>query len=129
MDYMSFVGKHRESKADITVAALPMDNSRASDFGLMKVRPPHPMPLLPSLCVRAMQLRAPGRARQGTRVDSAPHAAWQIDNTGRILSFGEKPKGDALKAWAVDTTVLGLTKEEARSLSLCPHNAPLHHHL
>jgi len=72
MDYMAFVKKHRDTKADVTVAALPMDFSRASDFGLMK-----------------------------------------IDSTGKIVGFAEKPKGDALKAWTVDTTILGLTKEEA----------------
>lgn len=38
MDYMDFVQKHRETGADITVSALPMDNQRASDFGLMKAR-------------------------------------------------------------------------------------------
>ena len=42
MDYMAFVKKHRDTKADVTVAALPMDFSRASDFGLMKVSPPNP---------------------------------------------------------------------------------------
>ena len=73
MDYMAFIARHRETNADITVSALPMDPGRASDFGLMK-----------------------------------------IDAAGRITGFAEKPKGDALKAWAVDTTVLGLTREEAQ---------------
>ncbi|KAL1163538.1 hypothetical protein V6Z11_A06G008800 [Gossypium hirsutum] len=36
-DYMDFVQKHIDSNADITVSCLPMDNSRASDFGLMKI--------------------------------------------------------------------------------------------
>ncbi|TXG71985.1 hypothetical protein EZV62_000564 [Acer yangbiense] len=72
MDYMDFVQNHRQSGADITISCLPMDDSRASDFGLMK-----------------------------------------IDNKGRVLSFSEKPKGDFLKAMAVDTTVLGLSKTEA----------------
>ncbi|CAL5199494.1 unnamed protein product [Lathyrus oleraceus] len=72
MDYMDFVKDHRESGADITLSCLPMDDSRASDFGLMK-----------------------------------------IDNKGRILSFSEKPKGADLKAMQVDTTVLGLSKDEA----------------
>ncbi|KAE8076988.1 hypothetical protein FH972_015602 [Carpinus fangiana] len=73
MDYMDFVQNHRQSGADISISSLPMDNSRASDFGLMK-----------------------------------------IDNKGRILSFSEKPKGEDLKAMEVDTTVLGLSKEEAQ---------------
>jgi ADP-glucose pyrophosphorylase len=37
----------------------------------------------------------------------------QIDDNRKVLSFAEKPKGDALKAMKVDTTVLGLSKEEA----------------
>ncbi|KAK3002981.1 hypothetical protein RJ639_018736 [Escallonia herrerae] len=72
MDYMDFVQNHRQSGADITISSLPMDDSRASDFGLMK-----------------------------------------IDNKGRVLSFSEKPRGDDLKAMAVDTTILGLSREEA----------------
>ncbi|CAL5066242.1 unnamed protein product [Urochloa decumbens] len=36
MDYMDFVQKHVDSGADISVACVPMDESRASDFGLMK---------------------------------------------------------------------------------------------
>lgn len=72
MDYMDFVQDHWQSGADITISCIPMDDNRASDFGLMK-----------------------------------------IDETGRVLFFSEKPKGDELKAVAVDTTVLGLSKEEA----------------
>ena len=33
---------------------------------------------------------------------------------GRVTEFAEKPKGDALKAMAVDTRVLGLSAEEAK---------------
>ncbi|XP_027164958.1 glucose-1-phosphate adenylyltransferase large subunit 3, chloroplastic/amyloplastic [Coffea eugenioides] len=73
MDYMDFVQNHRQSGADITISTLPIDDRRASDFGLMK-----------------------------------------IDNKGRVLFFSEKPKGDDLKAMAVDTTVLGLSKDEAQ---------------
>nr|AEV40470.1 ADP-glucose pyrophosphorylase 1 [Spirodela polyrhiza]AEV40471.1 ADP-glucose pyrophosphorylase 1 [Spirodela polyrhiza] len=73
MDYMDFVQRHRQSGADITISCLPMDDSRASDFGLMK-----------------------------------------IDNKGRVMSFSEKPKGDELKAMEVDTTVLGLSRDEAQ---------------
>lgn len=38
----------------------------------------------------------------------------KIDDAGRIIDFSEKPKGDALTAMGVDTTVLGLTPEEAK---------------
>jgi glucose-1-phosphate adenylyltransferase len=73
MDYMRFVDHHRATNADVTIGCLPMDDSRASDFGLMK-----------------------------------------IDGDGRIVEFAEKPKGDALKAMAVDTTVLGLNEAAAK---------------
>ncbi|KAJ6805364.1 glucose-1-phosphate adenylyltransferase large subunit 1-like isoform X1 [Iris pallida] len=50
-----------------------MDDSRASDYGLMK-----------------------------------------IDKTGRIIKFSEKPKGVNLEAMKVDTTILGLSHQEAK---------------
>lgn len=37
MDYMDFVQKHIDTGADITVSCVPMDDSRASDCGLMKI--------------------------------------------------------------------------------------------
>jgi len=37
MDYQKFIQAHRETNADITVAALPMDEKRATAFGLMKI--------------------------------------------------------------------------------------------
>lgn len=37
MDYMEFLQKHIDSGADISVSCVPMDESRASDFGLMKI--------------------------------------------------------------------------------------------
>lgn len=73
MDYMDFVQKHRDSGADVTISCIPIDDSRASDFGLMK-----------------------------------------IDDKGQVLYFSEKPKGKDLKAMAVDTTVLGLSPEDAK---------------
>ena len=54
---------------------IPIDEKRASDFGLMK-----------------------------------------IDDSGRIVDFSEKPKGDALKAMQVDTTTLGLEPERAKQM-------------
>jgi len=42
MDYMQFVDYHRSSGADITIGCIAYDESRASDFGLMKVRQGHP---------------------------------------------------------------------------------------
>ena len=73
MNYADFIYRHRETKADITISVVPMDENRAFDFGLMK-----------------------------------------IDKSGRVISFSEKPNGDALKAMRVDTSILGLTAEEAK---------------
>jgi glucose-1-phosphate adenylyltransferase len=72
MDYSKFVQRHRETNADITLSVVPMDEKRASAFGLMK-----------------------------------------INDQGRVVSFSEKPKGDALKAMQVDTTTLGLDSQKA----------------
>ena len=36
MDYSLFVEHHRQNKADLTVAALPVDESQAESFGLMR---------------------------------------------------------------------------------------------
>lgn len=74
MDYSDFVQRHRETNADITISVIPMDEKRASDFGLMK-----------------------------------------IDRNGRVIDFSEKPKGEALRQMQVDTTVLGLSPEEAKN--------------
>ncbi|CAL5227653.1 g10659 [Coccomyxa viridis] len=38
----------------------------------------------------------------------------KIDDNGRIIDFAEKPKGDALRAMRVDTTILGLDAERAK---------------
>lgn len=74
MNYAEFIHRHRNTKADITISVVPMDEGRASDFGLMK-----------------------------------------IDDTGRVTAFSEKPKGDALQSMRVDTSVLGLSPQEAKA--------------
>lgn len=73
MDYRLFIQRHRETGADITLSVIPIDERRASDFGLMK-----------------------------------------IDDSGRVIDFSEKPKGEALIKMRVDTSVLGLSKEQAK---------------
>ena len=73
MDYRQFIQRHRDTGADITLSVIPIDERRASDFGLMK-----------------------------------------IDDSGRVIDFSEKPKGEALIQMQVDTSVLGLTKEQAK---------------
>jgi glucose-1-phosphate adenylyltransferase len=72
MDYAKYVNEHVKNEADITISVLPCEESKASEFGLLK-----------------------------------------IDNQKNVLEFSEKPTGDDLKAMAVDTSVLGLEKEEA----------------
>lgn len=37
MDYAEFIHRHRETKADITLSVVPIDEKRASSFGLMKI--------------------------------------------------------------------------------------------
>lgn len=37
MDYRLFVQRHRETQADITLSVVPVDEKRASSFGLMKI--------------------------------------------------------------------------------------------
>ena len=73
MDYRQFIKRHRDTNADITLSVIPMDDRRASDFGLMK-----------------------------------------INQAGRVIDFSEKPKGEALAQMRVDTTILGLTPEQAQ---------------
>jgi glucose-1-phosphate adenylyltransferase len=73
MNYADFVQYHRETKADVTISVVPVEESRASDFGLL-----------------------------------------QIDHHGRVQYFSEKPKGAALQAMRADTTVLGLSAEQAK---------------
>jgi len=75
MDYAKFIQHHRETGADITLSVIPIDEKRASSFGLMK-----------------------------------------IDDSGQIIDFSEKPKGDALKQMRVDTTTLGLDAEQAQKM-------------
>ncbi|XP_071930719.1 glucose-1-phosphate adenylyltransferase large subunit 1-like isoform X2 [Coffea arabica] len=72
MDYMDFVQNHVDRNADITLSCVPVGESRASEFGLVK-----------------------------------------IDSRGKVVQFSEKPKGSDLKAMHVDTTILGLSPQEA----------------
>ena len=37
MDYRKFLERHRETNADITLSVVPVDEKRASSFGLMKI--------------------------------------------------------------------------------------------
>jgi len=40
----------------------------------------------------------------------------KIDDSGRIVEFAEKPKGEALEAMKIDTTVLGLSADRAKEM-------------
>ena len=59
MDYVDFVRKHRQSKADITVAALPMDQVRC--------RTPSAAPLSLSAAAGVMTERNVGQGRSVSR--------------------------------------------------------------
>ncbi|XP_020206422.1 glucose-1-phosphate adenylyltransferase large subunit 1 [Cajanus cajan] len=72
MDYMDLIQSHVDRNADITVSCAAVGDSRASDYGLVKV-----------------------------------------EDRGRIIQFSEKPKGDDLKAMQVDTSLLGLSPQDA----------------
>src|SRR5437879_718461 len=37
MDYRLFIDHHRATKADVTISVVPVEASKASDFGLMKI--------------------------------------------------------------------------------------------
>ncbi len=37
MNYADFIYRHRQTRADVTISVVPMDEQRASDFGLMKI--------------------------------------------------------------------------------------------
>tara|TARA_Y100001970_G_scaffold294175_1_gene447965 strand:- start:3231 stop:4526 length:1296 start_codon:yes stop_codon:yes gene_type:complete len=74
MDYSLFVDHHRRSKADLTIGALPVDETQAEGFGLMRT-----------------------------------------DEEGNIQEFSEKPKGEKLKAMAVNTSKFGLSEESAKN--------------
>nr|AAF66436.1 ADP-glucose pyrophosphorylase large subunit [Perilla frutescens] len=72
MDYMDFVQNHIDRNADITLSCAPVCDSRASEYGLVK-----------------------------------------IDSRGRIILFSEKPKEADRMAMEVDTSIIGLSPEEA----------------
>ncbi|XP_042004535.1 glucose-1-phosphate adenylyltransferase large subunit 1-like [Salvia splendens] len=72
MDYMDFIQNHIDRNADITLSCAPVDESRASSLGLVK-----------------------------------------IDSRGRVSQFSEKPKGVDKMAMQVDTSIIGLSAEEA----------------
>ncbi|HSE97217.1 MAG TPA: sugar phosphate nucleotidyltransferase, partial [Blastocatellia bacterium] len=46
--------------------------------------------------------------------DASGFGLVKIDDSGRIIEFSEKPKGEALEKMKVDTTLLGLAPEESR---------------
>ncbi|HEY2866038.1 MAG TPA: glucose-1-phosphate adenylyltransferase [Pyrinomonadaceae bacterium] len=72
MDYRSFLDRHHDTNADVTISVVPARSQDAEEFGLLKT-----------------------------------------DQSGKVIEFREKPKGDALAAMQVDTTRFGLSAEEA----------------
>lgn len=52
-----------------------------------------------------------------SKEDAPGFGLLKIDRTGRIVEFIEKPKGNELKPYKIDTTAFGLTPEEAKKKS------------
>lgn len=72
MNFAALLDEHLRREADVSLCSLPVCESSASSFGLLKV-----------------------------------------DETSRIVEFSEKPKGDALQHYKIDTTHFGLSSEQA----------------
>ena len=51
--------------------------------------------------------------------DATGFGLLKIDETGRVIEFSEKPKGEALDRMRVDTTKLGLSAEQAVRRPFC----------
>ena len=51
--------------------------------------------------------------------DASGFGLLKIDETGRVVEFSEKPKGEALDRMRVDTTRLGLSSEQAARRPFC----------
>ncbi|KAL9269658.1 Glucose-1-phosphate adenylyltransferase large subunit 1-like protein [Drosera capensis] len=86
MDYMDFVQNHIDRNADITVSCVPVGESRASDYGLMKID-------------------STGRVSQFyEKPKSADLKAMASSYSDLLLTF---------LALEVDTRRLGLSREEA----------------
>lgn len=102
MDYERFIQAHRETDADITVAALPMDEKRATAFGLMKIDEEG----------RIIEFSEKPKGEQ--------LKAMKVIFTSFIfISFSFKDSdlincGNAL--FQVDTTILGLDDERAKEM-------------
>jgi glucose-1-phosphate adenylyltransferase len=58
MNYADFIHRHRETKADITLAVVPVDARRASDFGLVRIGRSAKSPRC-SACPRRKRRRRP----------------------------------------------------------------------
>jgi len=46
--------------------------------------------------------------------DASDFGLLKIDDASRVIEFSEKPKGEALEAMKVDTTLLGLSSDQAK---------------
>ncbi|CAA2972107.1 glucose-1-phosphate adenylyltransferase large subunit 2, chloroplastic amyloplastic-like [Olea europaea subsp. europaea] len=83
-----------EAPADEAAAPDQADDSESSATAADKVTPSDPD-------VAPMDIRA------------SDYGLMKIDESGQITQFAEKPKGSALRAMRVDTSVLGLSEQEA----------------
>nr|AAK27685.1 ADP-glucose pyrophosphorylase large subunit [Brassica rapa subsp. pekinensis] len=97
MDYMDFVQDQSTKRRDISISCIPIDDRECK-----RVQQIHSKIMVSYKSLSVLHGRR-----------ASDFGLMKIDDKGRVISFSEKPKGDDLKAMAVDTTVLGLSKEEA----------------
>ncbi|KAF4360051.1 hypothetical protein G4B88_025812 [Cannabis sativa] len=95
MDYEKFIQAHRETDADITVAALPMDEERATAFGLMKIDDEG----------RIVEFAEKPKGEQ-----------LKAMKASSVCCLFEQCELVTLLPWQVDTTILGLDDKRAKEM-------------
>ncbi|PPD73757.1 hypothetical protein GOBAR_DD29308 [Gossypium barbadense] len=101
MDYMDFLQKHINSGADISVSCLPVDERNC----IVRVD----IEYCPTNCLSVTE-----EYEQQIVSRASDFGLLKIDENGQIRQFLEKPKGESLRSMQVDTTLLGLTAQDAK---------------
>ena len=105
MDYEKFIQAHRETDADITVAALPMDEKRATAFGLMKIDEEG----------RIIEFAEKPKGEQLKAMKASPYKMYyMLLFIWKLLP--EQLLKNATFLFQVDTTILGLDDERAKEM-------------
>ncbi|KAK0582157.1 hypothetical protein LWI29_022163 [Acer saccharum] len=104
MDYMDFLQHHIDSGADISVSCIPVDESRASDFGLVKVDEEGR--------IRQFLEKPKGESLRSMVVTLSMFTLINIYRNRLINVYSIK---SILLSQQVDTTLLGLSVSEAKN--------------